>query len=167
MVRICYYLSPIGWLQIIANNNMLIKLTFIESAIKNIENKIENKDCFQKLCTKWLDNYFNGLLYSKPPNSMQIGTLFQNKVWKYLLKCKPGYTITYGKLAKNIGYAMAPRAVGNALGKNKLNIIIPCHRVIGANNNLGGYAAKKWRKKFLLKHESKFIYNKQDVNLLL
>ena len=84
------------------------------------------------------------------------GTAFQKKVWSALLKIPKGKTLTYKQLAKNIDNPKAVRAVGNAVGKNPLPIIIPCHRVIKSDGSLGGYSGKGGvkTKKMLLKKES-------------
>ncbi|HRM46818.1 MAG TPA: methylated-DNA--[protein]-cysteine S-methyltransferase [Flavobacterium sp.] len=82
------------------------------------------------------------------------GTEFQQKVWKGLLEIPFGKTMSYMELSKNMGDAKAIRAVASANGKNPLWIVVPCHRVIGADGSLTGYAGGLWRKKWLLEHEN-------------
>lgn len=82
------------------------------------------------------------------------GTEFQQTVWKELTRIPYGTTISYGELAKRIGQPSASRAVGLANGKNPISIIVPCHRVIGANGTLTGYGGGLDRKKWLLEHEA-------------
>lgn len=82
------------------------------------------------------------------------GTDFQQKVWKELLNIPFGKTISYMDLSKNLGDVKAIRAVASANGKNPLWIVIPCHRVIGTDGSLTGYAGGLWRKKWLLEHEN-------------
>ena len=82
------------------------------------------------------------------------GTEFQQKVWKGLLEIPFGKTMSYMELSKNMGDAKAIRAVASANGKNPLWIVIPCHRVIGTDGSLTGYAGGLWRKKWLLEHEN-------------
>lgn len=84
-----------------------------------------------------------------------IGTEFQKKVWKLLLKIPYGKTMTYKDIARMILPNMAAQAVGSAVGHNKISILIPCHRVIGSNNSLSGYAGGIERKENLLKLEKK------------
>jgi methylated-DNA-[protein]-cysteine S-methyltransferase len=83
------------------------------------------------------------------------GTPFQQKVWKLLLEIPPGETRTYGQLAAEIG--SHPRAVGSANGSNPISIIVPCHRVIGKNGSLTGYAWGLHRKEWLLRHEQSLL----------
>jgi len=82
-----------------------------------------------------------------------VGTDFQKKVWKSLMQIPYGTTISYGEQAKRIGKPKAVRAVANANAKNKISIILPCHRVIGANGKLTGYGGGLWRKEKLLEFE--------------
>lgn len=86
----------------------------------------------------------------------QQGTAFQKNVWNQLRSIPYGETVTYLKIAELIGNQKAVRAVGAANGKNKISIIVPCHRVIGQNGTLTGYAGGLWRKKWLLEHEKRY-----------
>jgi methylated-DNA-[protein]-cysteine S-methyltransferase len=81
------------------------------------------------------------------------GTPFQRRVWSALRKIRPGKTFTYGALAETIGQEEAARAVGAASGRNPIALILPCHRVVGANGSLTGYAGGIARKRWLLRHE--------------
>mgnify|MGYP006176998545 FL=1 len=82
------------------------------------------------------------------------GTEFQQKVWNGLLEIPFGKTMSYLELSKKLGDVKAIRAVASANGKNPLWIVIPCHRVIGTDGSLTGYAGGLWRKKWLLEHEN-------------
>ena len=100
-----------------------------------------------------LDEYFKGeRKYFDVPMYL-VGTEFQKQVWISLLKIPYGSTTTYGKQAAQLGKPSAVRAVANANGKNKISIILPCHRVIGADGGLTGYGGGIWRKKKLLEFE--------------
>jgi len=100
-----------------------------------------------------LEAYFTGrALHFATPLKLE-GTPFQHDVWSALRAIAPGTTKTYGEIAASVGRASAVRAVGRANGDNKLAIIIPCHRVIGANGTLTGYGGGLWRKAWLLEHE--------------
>lgn len=106
---------------------------------------------FKETC-HWLDLYFRG---ESPDFTLKLspkGSPFQQKVWQELLKIPYGQTITYGAIAKRIGCRSA-RAVGQAIHRNPIAIIIPCHRVIGADGSLTGYASGLNRKEKLLKIE--------------
>ena len=102
----------------------------------------------------WLQAYFAA--QKLPPTPLldrQAGTSFQNQVWQALEGIPMGKTATYGQIAQQIGAPNAVRAVGAAVGRNPLSLIVPCHRVIGATGLLTGYAGGVDRKRWLLKHE--------------
>lgn len=101
-----------------------------------------------------LNDYFEGKRTDFDFKLNPKGTEFQQKVWKALLEIPYGKTRTYLEQSKILGNANAIRAVASANGKNPLWIVIPCHRVIGADGSLTGYAGGLWRKKWLLEHES-------------
>ncbi|MCS4484518.1 methylated-DNA--[protein]-cysteine S-methyltransferase [Gleimia sp. 6138-11-ORH1] len=107
----------------------------------------------------WLDAYFmNHPLTQLPPMKL-VGTDFQLSVWQLLQRIPFGKTVTYGQLAKELaaqngGRKVSAQAVGNAVGRNRLTIFLPCHRVVGANGDLKGYAGGLARKEFLLCLES-------------
>lgn len=101
-----------------------------------------------------LDAYFAGELAALDEVAVATGgTEFQRDVWKALRNIAPGTTASYGKLAENIGRPGASRAVGAANGANPIAIVVPCHRVIGANGTLTGYGGGLPRKRWLLEHE--------------
>jgi len=102
-----------------------------------------------------LHAYFLGKLESFDVELAPEGTPFQQRVWKELLKIPYGETISYGELSRRIGNPNASRAVGLANGSNPIGIVVPCHRVIGANGTLTGYGGGLPRKKWLLEHEAK------------
>jgi len=93
----------------------------------------------------------------------QHGTVFQKEVWNELMQIPFGRTISYLELARKTGDSKATRAVANANGKNNVCIIVPCHRVIGANKELVGYSGGLWRKKWMLEHEAKLAYGVQTL----
>ena len=106
---------------------------------------------------KWLDAYFNGKEPSFFVPCKADGTVFQQAVWEQLNRIPYGKTVTYGQIAKTIeqesGKIVSAQAVGNAIGRNPICILIPCHRVIGSNGELTGYAAGIDRKRILLELE--------------
>ena len=101
-----------------------------------------------------LNDYFEGKRNNFTFKLNPSGTEFQQKVWKGLLEIPFGKTISYLELSKNLGDVKAIRAVASANGKNPLWIVVPCHRVIGTDGSLTGYAGGLWRKKWLLEHEN-------------
>ncbi|WP_395049478.1 methylated-DNA--[protein]-cysteine S-methyltransferase [Flavobacterium sp.] len=101
-----------------------------------------------------LNNYFEGKRNDFTFKINPYGTEFQQKVWKGLLEIPFGKTMSYLELSKKLGDVKAIRAVASANGKNPLWIVVPCHRVIGTDGSLTGYAGGLWRKKWLLEHEN-------------
>ncbi|MDY0276863.1 MAG: methylated-DNA--[protein]-cysteine S-methyltransferase [Acholeplasma sp.] len=142
MEFISYYDCVLGTLTLIGNDTTLKGLEFSKVLNKPVNDSLP---IFVK--TKaWLDDYFDGLVTEINELSFEVsGTNFQKLVWDELLRIPYGELITYGDIAKKIAKIsgkekMSAQAVGNAVGKNPLAIIIPCHRVIGANNNLTGFS---------------------------
>ena len=105
-------------------------------------------------CTSQLDAYFQKKIKSFNLKLNPKGTEFQKKVWEALLRIPFGKTISYLELSKQLGDVKAIRAVASANGKNPLWIVVPCHRVIGSDGSLTGYAGGLHRKQWLLNHES-------------
>lgn len=155
-----YYDSPIGLLTLFSDNRALTGLYTSKQTIPSLLNKQENTALsIFKQSTAWLDNYFDG---NNPClNTIPIlpkGTEFQTTVWEYLCHIPYGSTVTYGQIAKEIAKVrsvprISAQAVGQAVGANPISIIIPCHRVIGKNGKLTGYAGGLDKKIWLLDHE--------------
>ena len=101
-----------------------------------------------------LNDYFEGKRTAFTFKMNPSGTEFQRKVWQALLEIPFGKTMSYLELSKKLGDVKAIRAVASANGKNSLWIVVPCHRVIGTDGSLTGYAGGLWRKKWLLEHEN-------------
>lgn len=146
---ISYYDSPIGLIKITANEKAITGLDFVYKKSKEEENDLIN------ICKKQLDEYFKGERIEFDLNIHINGTEFQVAVWNELKKIPYGETRSYKDIAKSIGNEKAVRAVGGANNKNKIAIIIPCHRVVGSDGSLTGYAGGLWRKQWLLEHESR------------
>ena len=103
---------------------------------------------------RWLDDYWAGRDPSPRAVPLDLhGTPFQRAVWQALLSIPLGRTRTYGEVAAQVGGGAVPRATGSAVGRNPVSILVPCHRVIGANGSLTGYAGGLPRKERLLQHE--------------
>ena len=151
---ISFLQTPIGELEIIADENSVLSVTFndVKSEKTNVnENEISIK------CKQQLQEYFNESRKIFELTLNFNGTDFQNKVWTELQNISIGKTISYLQLAKNLGDAKCIRAAATANGKNPFAIIVPCHRVIGKDGSLTGYAGGLWRKQWLLEHEAKLI----------
>ncbi|PID82554.1 MAG: hypothetical protein CSB16_00255 [Clostridiales bacterium] len=116
---------------------------------------VEGENSINKKLREQMELYFSGSLFRFTIPIKLIGTDFQKKVWKELVDIAYGETISYKELASRVGNKKAYRAVGNANGANIIPIIVPCHRVINSNGNIGGFSAGVYRKKWLLEHERK------------
>jgi len=155
--RIClksYYSSPLGEIVLQSDGEVLTGLWFLSSRFIKAEGKVDNNNKIFVITKNWLDRYFKG----KNPNPKEIpyrleGSEFSKRVWEILKAIPYGKTITYGEIAKKLGEKMSAQAVGHAVGHNPLSIIVPCHRVMGANNNLTGYGGGLDKKIGLLKLE--------------
>lgn len=110
-----------------------------------------------ELTRRWLDIYFSGRCPGFTPPLAPVGTPWQQRVWRELLSIPYGSTATYGGLARRIGNPRAAQAVGKAVGHNPISLIIPCHRVLGTDGSLTGYAGGLERKRALLELESVMI----------
>lgn len=113
----------------------------------------DGRDAVLSAAQAALTAYFSGEPFDLPPLD-PAGTAFQRAVWQALLEIEPGASDTYGRLAERLGRAQAARALGAAVGRNPISILIPCHRVVGADGSLTGYAGGLDRKKALLSLES-------------
>ncbi len=140
--------SPIGMLQIVGSDKGIRQVLYQDASIANDT----IPECLRE-CVNQLHEYFEGTRKQFNLRLDPEGTDFQLKVWDQLLTIPYSKTISYAELAILTGNKLNTRAVGNANGKNKLNIIIPCHRVIGASGKLIGYGGGLHRKEWLLRHE--------------
>lgn len=146
-----YYSSPLGALKIHCSDEYVQAIVFMNDEVPATGDSHE----LLQICRQQLDEYFSGQRKEFALPLQQTGTAFQQKVWDLLLQIPFGKTISYNDLSKRYGDLKAIRAVASANGKNNLAIIVPCHRVIGSNQSLTGYAGGLWRKKWLLEHEAK------------
>ena len=149
-----YYKTPIGIAKIDGDENGIQSISVLdESTSDTISIPEDTPSCLQD-CVTQLDEYFAG---KRTVFDLQLnpqGTTFQQSVWDELLNIPFGSTRTYLEQTKQLGDVKAIRAVASANGKNPIWIVIPCHRVIGSDGSLTGYAGGVWRKKWLLEHES-------------
>jgi methylated-DNA-[protein]-cysteine S-methyltransferase len=154
------YQSPLGTLQITCSEEALCGLRFMDEGEPAGGT---NKNEITQIAVQQLDEYFKGerKLFQMP--ILQNGTSFQTKIWSLLQDIPYGRTLSYMDLSKRFGDVKAIRAVAAANGKNNIAIIVPCHRVIGSNQSLTGYAGGLWRKQWLLAHEAKFNNGVQEL----
>ncbi len=156
MVYFSEYASPIGRLLLLSDGNALTELR-MNAPVPNEARPGETLPVLSK-AEVWLSRYFRG---ENPAVDFPLapkGTAFQQTVWGILLTISSGETRTYGSIAGEVAAAlgrtaMSAQAVGGAVGRNPISIIIPCHRVIGAGGQLTGYAGGLERKLWLLRHE--------------
>lgn len=146
-----YYNSPIGQIKITHSGKGVSALIFLDEEIQQQEIPDILKPAINQL-----DDYFSGKRKTFDLRLDISGTAFQKQVWSYLIDIPYGTTETYLNIAKKTGDVKTIRAVGNANGKNPVSIIIPCHRVIGSDGSLTGYAGGLWRKEWLLNREQKY-----------
>lgn len=152
-----FYNSPIGLIQIGTTKTHLVSIEIIEETKEDGKSKeTDEKPEILKKVIKELEEYFLGKRKNFSIDYILDGTEFQKKVWRALTEIPYGETVSYKDIALKIGNERACRAVGNANNKNKICIIIPCHRVLGSNKSLVGYAYGIDKKKWLLDHENKF-----------
>ena len=151
------YPSPLGEILIVSDGEAICGLWFygqkyFKSSIDDDLIERSDLDIFKK-AIRWLDSYFKGL---NPKFDFKLdpqGSDFRLKVWKILLEIPYGETVTYGEIALKLSQSMSAQAVGGAVGHNPIAIMIPCHRVLGADGKLTGYAGGIERKIELLKLE--------------
>ena len=148
----CIVKTPLGFTKITGDENGVSSIIVLnsEERITDII-PIELEDCVHQL-----KEYFDGMRTHFDLQLNPEGTTFQKRVWDELKTIPYGKTISYLELSKQLGDVKAIRAVANANGKNPLWIVIPCHRVIGSDGSLTGYAGGLHRKKWLLEHESPY-----------
>ncbi|MFF2754059.1 methylated-DNA--[protein]-cysteine S-methyltransferase [Psychrobacillus sp. NPDC058041] len=149
------YQTPIGVLEIIGTEEAISSIMFAEQDVVVHQLTKETPPVLQT-CYAQMDEYFQGLLQDFSFPYIYDGTDFQKSVWNALTTISYAETGSYKDIAIAIENEKAIRAVGSANGKNKLSIVIPCHRIIGSNGKLTGYAGGLWRKEWLLEHEQKF-----------
>lgn len=149
--------SPVGTLWLLGDGERLQALYMDEQRHRPPPPPgCERNDQAFRLVREQLKAYFAGKLRKFELSLDADGSDFQKRVWKALCKIPFGATESYGGLAKSIGNVNASRAVGLANGKNPIGIIVPCHRVVGANGSLTGYGGGLPRKQWLLEHEKRY-----------
>lgn len=151
-MQFCFIETPIGHAKIVGDDNGI-------SSVSILDTKEELSSVIPETlldCVTQLKAYFKNERKTFDLKLYPEGTIFQKKVWNELQTIPFGKTISYLQLSKQLGDVKAIRAVANANGKNPLWIIVPCHRVIGSDGSLTGYAGGLYRKQWLLNHESEY-----------
>ena len=154
MVYACKVIeSPVGKLKLIAGDKGLAAILWENENPQRVRlgpiAQDENHPAFLEV-ERQLTDYFAGKRKTFSLTVYPVGTAFQKKVWKALLTIPFGETRSYGAIAKQIGNLKAVRAVGGAIGRNPISVMVPCHRVIGASGKLTGFAGGLKTKEYLL-----------------
>ena len=160
MLYTAHYDSPLGRMTLVSDGTALVGLYFDgqKYAAEGLDAKRTQKNLpiFEE-ARRWLDVYFSGRKPDFMPVLAPHGTAFQQSVWEILRTIPYGQTVTYGAIARrieqNTGRRMSAQAVGGAVGRNPISILIPCHRVVGTNGSLTGYAGGIDKKAYLLRIE--------------
>lgn len=151
------YSSPLGKIILVSNGTALTELDFAEDVSAASATRTQKDLPVFEEVSRWLDVCFAGRDPGALPPLAPHGTAFQQAVWKILRRIPYGTTTTYGRIAAHIAAArggrMSAQAVGGAVGRNPISILIPCHRVIGADGSLTGYAGGLDKKEYLLRLE--------------
>ncbi len=145
----CFINSPLGITKIVGDENGIAEISVLSEGSVSATIPSELQEAVSQL-----GDYFDGKRQDFNFKLNPKGTDFQQKVWQELLNIPFGKTMSYLDLSKKLGDVKAIRAVASANGKNPLWIVVPCHRVIGTDGSLTGYAGGLWRKKWLLEHEN-------------
>ncbi|ABZ83539.1 6-o-methylguanine DNA methyltransferase [Heliomicrobium modesticaldum Ice1] len=151
-----YYASPIGLIEIRGSEQGIWTISFAEEADGHGQRQGTGRlpPCLQA-CARQLDEYFQGARQTFSLALAPRGTAFQRRVWDALAAIPFGESRSYRQIAEAVGNPKAVRAVGGANHNNPISIVIPCHRVIGSDGSLTGYAGGLWRKEWLLNHEKR------------
>jgi len=146
----CIINSPLGHIEIVGDSKGIKSIVILDSEAEETSNiPFVLSDCVNQL-----QEYFEGKRKDFYLTLNPQGTSFQKRVWNALRQIPYGKTISYMELSLSIGHTKAIRAVANANSKNPLWIVVPCHRVIGKDGSLTGYAGGLYRKQWLINHES-------------
>ena len=151
--------TPAGFLHIFSENGKVCVIHFSDHPLEGPYDEAPELNA----CVAQLGEYFAGTRTQFDFPVEQSGTPFQQSVWNALLQIPFGKTLSYRDLSKRLGDVKAIRAVGTANGRNQLAIVVPCHRVIGSDQSLTGYAGGLHRKQWLLAHEAKYASGVQTL----
>ena len=147
-----HYNTPIGSMEIIANDKAVLAISFVE------QTQTVRTNALTELAKTQMLQYFEGSLKEFDIPMQPEGTEFQQRVWQALTTIEYGQTGSYAQIADKINNPKAVRAVGTANGRNPMTIVVPCHRIIGSDGSLTGYASGVERKAWLLNHEANTLF---------
>jgi methylated-DNA-[protein]-cysteine S-methyltransferase len=147
-IAFAYHDSPLGLVEVAGTPDAITALCFVEARRADVTSNEVVDAAVEQVAA-----YFAGTLRAFDLPLALNGTAFQRAVWAWLRVIPSGQTVTYRAVAEAIGHPRAIRAVGAAVGRNPVSIIVPCHRVVGSDGNLTGYGGGLWRKEWLLRHE--------------
>ncbi len=150
---VTYYQTPVGIAQITEEDGYISRIHILDEEHETTPAETP----LLKEVTRQFEEYFAGTRQTFDLPINQPGTDFQQQVWQELLKIDYGKTITYNQQSIQMNNPLAIRAIAAANGKNNLWVVVPCHRVIGSNGSLTGYAGGLWRKQWLLEHEARVM----------
>ena len=150
---ITYHQTPIGFVRITEEDDFITSIYLLDEDFEVLPPETP----LLKMAVQQLDEYFAGERKTFDLPLKQRGTEFQLKVWEQLSKIAYGTTISYLQQSKFMNNPLGIRAIASANGKNHLVIVVPCHRVIGADGSLTGFGCGIWRKKWLLEHEARIM----------
>src|SRR5512134_3196570 len=152
--------SPVGPLTLAATDKGLAFLLFDEPVHyhTDLDVPVDPNNAFIAAAARQLERYWSGECPARFDVALDLqGTPFQQAVWNALLGVLPGATSTYGAIARQVGAPQASRAAGAAIGRNPVAIIVPCHRIVGSDGSLTGFAGGLERKEHLLQHEGALL----------
>lgn len=150
---VAYFRTPVGIARITEEDGFIASVS-----IRDEEYEIEPAATeLLQTAIDQLNEYFDGTRKEFTFPIKQEGSGFQQQVWDELLRIPYGATITYAQQSNQMNNPLAIRAIASANGRNHLWVVVPCHRVIGSDGSLTGYAGGVWRKKWLLEHEAKVL----------
>ena len=144
--------TPLGMMEITANHEAVLSIHFVEHA------QAVRSNTATDIAKQQMREYFDGKREHFDMPMTPQGTEFQKRVWNALTTVAYGKTCSYSDIAQKIENPKAVRAVGSANGKNPMTIVVPCHRIIGSNGSLTGYASGTDRKAWLLNHETASLF---------
>jgi len=147
-----HFKTPLGLMEITANDQAVLSIYFVDQ-IKSV-----NANSLTDLAKAQMQKYYAAELEKFDMPMEPVGTEFQKSVWQALTTVDYGKTCSYADIANKINNPKAVRAVGSANGKNPMTIVVPCHRIIGSNGSLTGYASGVDRKAWLLNHETPSLF---------
>jgi methylated-DNA-[protein]-cysteine S-methyltransferase len=149
-----YHRTPLGIARITADEGFITAISILdEEGLEATQSELPEL----QMAARQLDEYFAGKRMEFDLPIRQAGTDFQQLVWEQLIQIKYGATISYGQQSRLMNNPLGIRAIASANGKNNLWVVVPCHRVIGSDGSLTGYAGGLWRKQWLLEHEARVL----------